>query len=289
MIPEIPDALSRTPVPDHHRTNVFAYKSAWFTWSDSFLDFVRNLRETAAFQRRVTIIEIPACQPYGATYHTHFKRLTDSQTATLFRFAEGLMRISPQRDAYFFREMFSSDITSKEMRVTFALLREAMVQTAQDEAAALYSPVTQERKDLGFNLHADLFLTTRLWLIFDDVPLDNSGASLLLPEEKLCKLIQQFPAIPSRIAKEISSLMSQSLRRDSFNRLYNLLHDDKHPWCNELEKAMKQEVYRLSLRPGEGYLIDDRNWLHGRTAVSKRVSSRRFHRLTFGGRNSINI
>ncbi len=287
-MPQPKNAIARTSVPEHHRRSSLAGASKWFTWSADFRRFALNLRDSGKLRRRVYIVEIPKCTPYGATYRTHLDALSVREYSSMLYFAENLMRTSPGTESYFFRGMLAPDFTPRDIRVLFALLREAMVVVARDDSAALYSPVTPERKDPGFNLHADLFLTSRLWLLFDDVPRDGSGASLLLPRKELEKLLCDLSSVPFAVAHEVSTLMSKPLNHDSFDRLYGLLHGEERPWCEALNTAMKGCVKSIPLLSGEGYLIDDRHWLHGRTAVSKRVSSRRFHRLTFGGRGISN-
>lgn len=275
-------AFAPTTIPQHHRSNGLAQSYPWLTWSPAFRAFAHDLRESGQLRRRVTIGEVPRCKPYGATYRTHLRGLSGTQIKFLTAYAESVQAHDPKTQVIFFRGMLQSALSSRELRVLLSLLREAMIYVAGDEAAALYSPVTPEQRDPGFNLHADLFLTTKLWLIFDDVPGDCTGVSLLLSRKILLKSVRQIPSLPPHVAKEILHLLDRPLKSDSFNRLYGLLHGTGHRWSVDLNEHMKKHVLNIPLRVGEGYLIDDRRWLHGRTAVSRRVSKQRFHRLTFG-------
>jgi len=185
--------------------------------------------------------------------------------------------------------MLSLPCDDRQMRAVFGLLREAVITLAGDERAALYSPVAARRKDSGFKLHADLFITTRIWLIFDDVPDDGTGASLFLSRRDLLQAIRSIDTIPNKVAGDVTALMTAPVARDSFEKLYWLLHSEQRRWHDDLNDALQERVKTIALHRGEGYLMDDRRWLHGRTPASGAVSALRFHRLAFGlrGRPSV--
>ncbi|SRR6266545_77470 len=271
---QLPSRLSHIPI---------AAGSRWFTWSPEFRDFAQRLRKDSTLRRRVQIIEVKQCRPYGATYSTDLERLPQSDYDLFQVFAKSLYDLRLDSRAIFLRNMLPSNFTANEVRSLFALLREALVRVAGVQSGALYSPVTPKRRDNGFNLHADLFLTSHLWVVFDDVPADGTGASLLLPFSRLVKAICTCEELPNAVATEILDLLSLPLRRDSYNRLYLLLHSKRHEWSAALRANLEALVYMVPFHRGEGYLINDRLWLHGREPVSTSISSRRFHRLIFGG------
>ena len=224
---------------------------------------------------------VRGCAPYAASYRTSIERLTERDRNKLFAFAAQLRDGPYREDLYFFRDMLGPPFDTRRIRVVFAMLRMALVMQADDERAALYSPVATERSDPGFELHADLFLTTRVWLIFDDVPDDGRGASLFLSRREVLRSIRSIPAIPEEQARSIAQLMTKPIARDSFGKLFTFLHSKRNPWYWPLRGALQRRQSSIALHRGEGYLIDDRRWLHGRTAVMGRVSSSRFHRLTY--------
>jgi hypothetical protein len=204
----------------------------------------------------------------------------------LLMFGADLSRWRARRQCWFFRDMLDPPFHAGRIRPVIAALRTALCALARDKRAALYAPVSPERKDIGFNLHADLFLTTRLWLVFDEVPDDETGASLFLSRADLFRLLRSIPGVPERVVRQVELLMTQPIARDSFDRLYAILHGENHDWNLLLTSGLQQEVTVVPFARGEGYLIDDREWLHGRNAVSRAVTARRFHRLTFGLRAS---
>jgi hypothetical protein len=186
---------------------------------------------------------------------------------------------------WFFRDLLAPPFHGGAIRVVLAALRAALVHIESDRRAALCAPVAPARKDAGFPLHADLFLTTRLWLIFDEVPEDGSGASLFLSRGAFVGVLRSVEAMPRDRVREVETLLTGQLARDSFDKLYGLLHGARHSWHQELRESLRRQADAILMKPGEGYLLDDRCWLHGRTASSGTVSSRRFHRLSFGMRS----
>jgi hypothetical protein len=263
------------------RKNRLAASSQWMTWSPEFLLLVRSLRKQGVFKQRVSLVRVPACAPYGSTYTTRFADLSSQIQQQLMRCVRELSTVKCGREVVLFRKMLAPRLSQPEIRVLFALLREAFVVIHSNPAAALYSPVTPEKKDPGFNLHADLFLTTKLWLIFEDVPLDHTGASLFLSRTALLRCLRGIASIPQQARAAITALLDKPIHKDSYNILYDLIYDTTVKRSKQLQAAMKELTQAIPLFPGEGYLIDDRKWLHGRTAVSTTVTGRRFHRLTY--------
>ncbi|WP_146165956.1 hypothetical protein [Stenotrophobium rhamnosiphilum] len=225
---------------------------------------------------------IRGCAPYSTTYHPDKDPRKATYWPLLLDFAKSLddWRISDKM--ILFRDMFPAALDSRKMRVLFSLLRVAVTEIYGDQRASLSAPVTPERKDLGFPLHADLFLSSKLWLIFDDVPDDKSGASLFMSRQNLLHLLKKQPKFPVSALKDVRQLMCGKVSRDSFDKLFRILHGGANEWSDELSLSLQKAAMKIRLRRGEGYLMDDRRWLHGRDAATRPVAAWRFHRLTFG-------
>jgi hypothetical protein len=273
--------FSEATPPTRLRFNKLAMSNRWLTWSPAFYQLVKKLRQQKILNQRVSIVRVPACEPYASTYTSNFTKLDPSIQEPLLACARSIGALRCGNKAIFFRDMISSRLSGPELHVIFALLREAIISMHANPAASLYSPVSPERKDPGFNLHADLYLTTKLWLIFEDVPNDGTGASLFLSRSAFLRCMRGVAAISKKASSEIVSLLDKPFARDSYNRMYDLIYDAKNYWCEEIQASMKKSSQTIPLFYGEGYLIDDRKWLHGRTPVSIAVSRRRFHRLTY--------
>ena len=273
--------FSATTVPARLKDNPLAQRSLWLTWSPAFRRLIENLRQAGALRQRVSITRVPSCKPYDKTYTISYGKLAPELRQQIEQFLPSLKTQPCGKKAVFFRRMLSPTLNSNEIRAVFALLRVAFIEQEGNPAASLYSPVSPEKNDPGFNLHADLYLPTKLWLIFDDVPDDGSGASLFLTRKQLLRSMQTVPGVPKKAHQEIAQLLDLPLAKDSYNKMYDLIYDRRKPWCQRLQTAMTRGMQSVCLYRGEGYLIDDRNWLHGRSPVSQAVTERRFHRLTF--------
>jgi hypothetical protein len=53
---------------------------------------------------------------------------------------------------------------------------------------------------------------------------------------------------------------------DYFDHFNGLLYGEQ-PWAEAMKAALFAASMTVSMAPGEGYLINDRRWLHGRTAL----------------------
>lgn len=255
---------------------LLSYASTW-TWSDGFRDFLSE--HAAALDRiRPRLRTVRGAAPYADSYDTS---IPSGMRPHLDAAADALLRLRPGRELLLFTRMLAPRLTSNGLHSAFALLRRAVVDRQHDPRAALHSPVPTTRADNSdFLLHADLFSAKRIWLIFDDVPRDGSGASLLLPARELGKALQATVDLPRSHRQRLRALLSRELQRDGFDELYNLLHG-AHPWRTELAARLTAHQFTLAFRPGEGYLCNDRRWLHGRAPVHGSVRARRFHRLIF--------
>jgi hypothetical protein len=130
-------------------------------------------------------------------------------------------------------------------------------------------------------LHADLYAPQCLWNVFDKVPSDGSGPATLLSMPRFFSLAVEVGA-PQTAQATIRSILREERGGERFREFYDLLHVNNEDWAIELSGRAEAAADRLWLRQGEGYLIHDRSWLHGREAPSGGVTTRRVHRLVFG-------
>lgn len=133
---------------------------------------------------------------------------------------------------------------------------------------------------MHFALHADLYPPMFLLNIFDDVPSDSSGASLFLPAERFFESIHSLQCIPGDIKAAMVDCLDRPVPEDRYQEFYDLLHGD-HQWTGELQKELQGHARAIKLFRGEGYILNDRRWLHGRTAPSGGVPQNRLYRLVF--------
>jgi hypothetical protein len=137
---------------------------------------------------------------------------------------------------------------------------------------------------LAFELHADLWVPELLLNVYERPAPDHSGRSILLSAAEL-KLAIDRSAMPEVVKREIMSCLSRSRREFRFERLRQLLHAPDNPWHRLLKSELRRRRWSFWFDRGEGYLLHDRRWLHGREAIQVRSSSRRFFRLVFNNRD----
>lgn len=248
----------------------------WMTWHPRYIEFAGNLLASGFMPRQVTLKNIRGCEPYEGTYDISLAKIPTVDMCELSDWGRKLAGIEPSSKMHLLRKMIVGAMSRLEMRRLFALSRQAVVAATGSQKGCLYSPVTPENSDHGFPLHSDRFITSRLLLVFDDVERDKSGASTFLARSELLKTLKKGETKAKARRMQVEHLLSAPPRRDSFDRLYSALYPEKDMGANTLG-----DPARISFRRGEGYLLDDRHWLHGRDACSGRVGSFRFHRLTF--------
>ena len=270
-------------VPPRHRANPINRHGPWYSWSPAWRDLLKHFR-TQHVRRRPQVIEVPRCAPYPHTYHLDLDEQIGGEWEALFASAaEELLSLKLNESVILLTGLLEKDTDGEVLRSVFALLRAALVTIAGHPQAALYSPVQVERKrDNQFRLHSDLFLVDKLLLVFDQVSVDGTGRSLFLPYSKLDEILGNLDVVPNRVHAAVRWLLTGPRHKDGFNRLYDILHSEQHPWTRALEQQMRQHQLTVAFSTGEGYLLNDRRWLHGREGVSGVVGSRRFHRLIIG-------
>jgi len=176
--------------------------------------------------------------------------------------------------------LLDRDFSANALHHLFAYLRTLMVNISNDEMAATYAPLGEVGWDVGaFPLHCDLFLSEILFTVFDQAALDHSGASLFLSVSQLRELMERDLQLQPDIVTEITHTITARLENDGFDQLFRLLYC--RSWTRRLTSAMKAQQFRVKLETGQGYIINDRRWLHGREAPSEGVPTRRLRRLSF--------
>jgi hypothetical protein len=270
------------PIPRHHRRNATAGRARWYSWSPASIHLIeRNLEGIRALPSPAAIA-VRGCDPYNCTYSYRLSALPRPVVRFALEAAEALLRIRTGQKIRFFSGMLGPPLSSPDLHKCFALIRAGVARLKGNPRAALHAPVKTERTDRGFPLHSDVFVTDRLWLVFDDVPKGASGKALFLPRPVFDTLVGINPLMPSVTRQRLRAILDGRMRHDAFDEFYDLIYSPDKPWAESLTRAMKRSCWAIKLHRGEGYLLNDRRWLHGRTAVMGRVSATRFYRLVYG-------
>jgi hypothetical protein len=180
----------------------------------------------------------------------------------------------------FFDRLFSDGINGAKLRFLFAGLRSALVEITGDPFSALHVPL--ESTDTGdFPLHADLFRPSILFNVYDCAERGESGASTFLAARDFLRIAKAHKSIPSSAQNRMRDLLRGEMIGDGFDRFFDLLYGRRRPWANSLSLRMRSYSLQIKLESGQGYMLRDRKWLHGRLPVEKRVGTSRLQRLIF--------
>lgn len=267
--------------PVERRRNRIHSVAEWWAWSNGFREALPLILERARGESvKPRISRIPGLKRYDYTFsalHTHAGR---SLAEALGRWAESLHHLNPRAGIWLMRDLLLPGMTSDDLRLLFTGLRDALTPNVTDNTGALYAPLGDTGgAPTDFPLHCDLYVPQRLWNVFDEVPANGrSGASLFLRTDDMLKFALESGVSPSDLRQLRDCLKTGT--GDRYDAFYSLLYSDR-PGFATLDRKMRASSYRIRLKRGEAYLIDDRQWMHGRTLTARSVTRNRLHRLVF--------
>jgi hypothetical protein len=258
----------------------------WYTWSDAFKEMFRDARHLEAFRNLTPAIEhIKGFDEYNYTYTISAAQIANlANLKTWQQCARDLYNFHHDTGLVFLTDLISKDMTAEEFHKVFTLFRSLIVHDCNDEMESLYTPLTPSNKGF-FPLHCDLYIPKKLMNVYEAVPSDKSGASLFLRMDTLIDtILPRTTRMPAAIRRKISSLINLEDRSDKYDMFYNLLNDTDNPWYRELLRRTTHHRFQIKFQKGQGYLLYDRRWLHGRTKPNGGLTIKRVHRLVFNSR-----
>jgi len=177
--------------------------------------------------------------------------------------------------------LIGEEIDGTVIRCFFSLTRSVLVRDTNCSDAAIYAPLgaVGGTAQGDFPLHADLYVPVILLNVFDQIPRDGTGASRFLRVTTLLELLAGC-GMPGAERRRLRSIVTGVSNVDRYEEFYDLLHG-AHPWKSTLEAQMEAHTLRIALGRGQGYLVHDRRWLHGRDKPTGKVQRDRLHRLIF--------
>lgn len=271
------------PIPPPHKQAKHPINryASWYTWSANFLKLCQNLEQEAQRVHAPRFIHLRGGKPYDYTFSLDPSvALDEGLVRDLKPFVEDLYHLPASNSIILFDAMLGKHLSGRGLHLLFAFFRDALASLAGDPMNALYAPLrgTQNK----FPVHSDLYVPQILFNIFDDVPADSSGATLFLSAEEFTQLLPKVRSLPATVREKIVQILHGDSGEDHYDEFYGLLY--LNVWTKELVEKMKPKLLRVKLYSGQGYLIDDRVWLHGRERVKGGVSQKRLHRLIFNTR-----
>jgi hypothetical protein len=271
--------------PARQRRFAISKRATWLTWSKEFRRFLAEWSRYARHAPTPRTKVIGRVRLYAETY---WHRLDERSElgSMLHAYTRALMRHVDRGTLCFFDGLLAEGMTRKSIHLLLAAMREVVVTVLGDRRAALYNPLGSLGKSAGdFPLHADLYAPRFLFNIFDDVPDDGSGASIFLSAGELRAALRTV-SMPNTVRMSILACQRRVSTTDRYDEFYDLLHASRHPWSRSLRTALRRAQHVMPFTRGQGYLIDDRRWLHGRETPSGGVTQNRIHRLIFDSRET---
>lgn len=263
--------------------------AAWYTWSPEFRSLFGAWRKQVRKLKGPRPLRLLGGEEYDNTFSLSPAALTDTGlTRDLMPFVEDLYHLNVGRRIMLFDRMLGEHLCGHELHCLFAYFRAAIVAITGDPLAAIHQPLHREyKRPKEFPLHADLYVPRVLLNIFDDVPADTSGASTFLSVPLFLRMLPEVKALEGQAGARIAEILTGIHREDKYEEFYHLLHGSDRAWRTELAEKMAARQLKIKLRSGQGYLIDDRAWLHGRDAPSSGVTRKRLHRLIFNTKTTL--
>jgi hypothetical protein len=269
------------PPREHGKLPINKFAS-WLTWSAEFRPVCRAWEKHIAKLKKPQFIRLLGGRPYDYTFSLCHARIDGKLAKDLDHFVNDLYEWDVPRQITLLTGIIGEDLSGRGLHYLFAYFRDKLAQLTGNPICALYAPLSPRQFD--FPLHADLYIPKVLFNVFEDVPDDDSGASLFLSVSSLKRLLPGVRSLPGERRADILKFLTDEHETDLYSEFYGLLYGSEHEWNKELAEKMLLKHLRIKLKRGQGYIIHDRRWLHGREAPTGGVPPKRLHRLIFNTR-----
>jgi hypothetical protein len=272
--------FERVSAPSHHARHSIGSVGVWHSWTPAARSLLAEWRKCPEFPDPI-LRHLRAGLPYDYTYSLDGSVSPQLLEAT-DELAEGYVELERPAHIILLTNLLDDPNDGIALHRLLACLRDRVAVLLGDPFGALYAPLSKTGPRAGaFALHADLYKPDMLMNVFDDVPQGRSGASLFLSVAKLLEILRGLPSVPPDVYERLESCLSKPVLDDRYEEFFSLLHGRRQPWSSELRVTLRTHQMKIKFFRGEGYLIHDRTWIHGRTAPRQGVSPRRLHRLIF--------
>ncbi|MBN9384749.1 MAG: hypothetical protein J0H74_28600 [Chitinophagaceae bacterium] len=267
--------------PLKHRAFTRRHNANWYSWSRFFRQEFRQFRQSISSLHQPELLYIKDHKDYNYTYSAVFEKKDEPFMRDFKHFAFSLYHFDPKDRLNFFTGMIDSQITDQYYHKIISLIRVVITRDLKDPMAALYAPLTPGKAQSDFPLHCDLYIPKILFNVFGKVATDGSGRSTFLPLDTFFNLLNKVPSMPVDIRNQIKNIFKEELKSDHYEKFYSLLYNEENSWSADLKKVLAKAKISIGLQKGEGYMINDRVWMHGRDRTTGGISRKRLHRLIF--------
>lgn len=272
--------FQHTEPPPHHRNFSRSHAGEWYTWSVALIKELPQLRKQMNRMGTVDFIYLKQDSDYNYSYNINLKKLDPGYLRHFRHFAYSLYHTDPGGEIFFFHGLIDRRVNGRVFHFLFALFRTLLTEITEDEMGALYSPLTAGRDESDFPLHCDLYIPRILFNVMEQPASDGSGHSTFLPVQTLFEqVLPGVAAMPAATRRYLKELVAVQVRDDNYDRFYNQLYDDA--WAGDVKRRCRILQWKIRMRKGEGYMLNDRLWMHGRDKTYGGVPGKRLHRLIY--------
>ena len=261
-------------------------EAVWYTWSNDFRSLLKPLGRELRTLKAPVSTHLMRGKEYDDTFSVSISLLQDKGLAReLKRFAKCLYDFDVGDRLILFTEILNDDLDGRSLKRLFGLFRDQLVSLSNDPLSAMCQPIKGQKQGKEFPLHSDLYIPVILFNVFQNVTGGSGGASLFLSVSAVVELLGQLRDLPAKTRERLIKNLTSVHRKDLYEESFHLLHGG-HEWTDELERGMRRRQLRIKLHSGQGYMVHDRRWLHGRETVNGTLTHKRLHRLIFNNRKA---
>ena len=253
---------------------------SWYTWSNFYMRELENFSDHLA-QLNTTIVNLSPREKYGMSYLVEKKDIVPNSVRCLVKeMAHLIVTLRPKDGIYLLNNLTTDKFTSRALHALFSLISEEIRRTGNSHELSFHSPIEEKVKNTGFPVHADLYKMKAIFNVISYVENTNGGDVTLLSASSLNNAMDKVKTMPLNVKETINSALTHRSHDDMFDYIFDLMYG-RHDWVPELTKEIEKRQFCIPAEEGIGYMLIDGMWLHGRTAISGSVVSKRLQRLVF--------
>lgn len=275
-----------TSLPDWLTSATKEETDICITWSDSFREVLEQLTKLdgeSLLPRPVQhLLDRPPPYDRCLALPEGSSELAEPLVEALRHFVCTLTTLRITNRLIIMNDLIGERVSAHAISYLMAYFQTYIASLSNGRLGATYAPLSHTGENsTPFPLHADLYPQKNLFMIYNNVPNDSSGKTLLLPIRKFFEIVQETEGVPKEVALSASALLQGNHHDDSFTKFFSLLYGRGSIWRETLIHALRTHCLEQKFPSGTGVILNDRVWLHGRSKPTNGVPIDRLFRLAF--------
>ncbi len=247
----------------------------YVTWTDAMTQYLDDFGK--AIHSLPDPLDLTYEQDYQKTFSFPFFKWC-WVNPTVENILNELYSLQCQKEIFILKNMINEKISHQTLHYFFITLQMADCYLRKNYTSSLYAPLG-ETSDHGFEFapHFDLYPQKHLLIIYNNVSPNHEGMTTFMALDKLKRIMKLNPKIfPDQ--ERILNLLTMDLTTDRFTQIFNTFYAKD---TADVKKVLFDNSVKFKLTKGDGFLINDRYWLHGRTKLDYSVKTDRLIRFVF--------